>query len=101
LVNKKSFPKQKIIGCEGRTIPGMGNSIGRYNRAVISVTGRLLSRQLYGFELQINNAPTFDMNAIDQWRIWTYENQQTEIVDGTYYSPRFNAAEEHGKLHIL
>ncbi|CAD7936806.1 unnamed protein product [Amoebophrya sp. A120] len=78
------------IQCLGSTVPGSGTSAGTYNRARLSIDGRLLVGTIYGFELRIKNAPMWEMTQRNSWGISTYENSGTEKIDATQFSPRLN-----------
>ncbi|CAD7959922.1 unnamed protein product [Amoebophrya sp. A25] len=78
------------ITCLGATVPGSGTSAGTYNRARLSIDGRLLVGTIYGFRLRVKNAGVWEMTQRDSWGISTYENAGTEKIDATQFSPRLN-----------
>jgi hypothetical protein len=88
------------IPCEGRIIPLTLPMIGTYNRAVLSLSGRLLKNTVYGFKIRIDNTPVWSMTGVNEWKIWTYEAGNTQQVDGTYTSPRFNAEVVEGQASM-
>ena len=81
----------EVISCQGRRVPAAAmeegaamTELGRYDRAVLSLTGRLIKGTQYGFRIRLDNAPLWEMNSLNAWRIRTYENGNLEEVDATY-----------------
>ena len=74
------------IACNGAVVEGTSPTPGTYNRAKISVQGRLLFDTVYGFDVRIRNAPIYTMSSRGEWKIWTYENAGTEPIDATEFS---------------
>ncbi|CAE8727790.1 unnamed protein product [Polarella glacialis] len=61
-----------------------------FNRAKITTTGRLLRQTLYGFSVDVTNAPTYIRSQLNNWRLWTYVAGTGSGVDGAYETARFN-----------